>query len=53
METLTRIPEVETYEAAMAIMAGYRSLLMLGFERAPGILHDSTVPEHEPGTGRG
>jgi hypothetical protein len=26
---------------------------LVGFERAANWIHDATVPEHEPGTGRG
>jgi hypothetical protein len=26
---------------------------LVGFERASNWIHDITVPEHEPGTGRG
>lgn len=28
-------------------------LHLLGFEQLSGIVHDSTVPDHERGTGRG
>lgn len=51
---LSRLPERFRWTPHNLIAHPLSEVLwLLGFERASNWMHDATVPDHEPGTGRG